>query len=377
MRTTVAIIGGGLAGLYAARLLHAAGIAFELLEARDRLGGRILSVDGTGRASDDGFDLGPSWFWPDTQPGLKKLIDELNLAHFEQHSDGDIVFERSAGSRPQRWQGLRQEPASWRLAGGTAALVRALASQLPPAHMLLGSKVARLTLGNAGVRVDGAGPNGNAFSLEAEHVIAALPPRLVQALLAFEPELDAATARRWRGAATWMAPHAKFFALYERPFWRDAGLSGTAQSMVGPLGEIHDATTASGAPALFGFCGIDARRRAAIGEAALVSACVAQLERLFGAEAGSPSSTLFKDWAADPWTATEADQQATEHPTPSHAPWVTGPWRERLALGGSETSTSMPGYLAGTIDAAERAVAEVMASHAAHAVAHGVATPSG
>lgn len=30
------------------------------------------------------------------------------------------------------------------------------------------------------------------------------------------------------------------FAIYDRPFWREAGLSGTAQSMVGPLAEIHD-----------------------------------------------------------------------------------------------------------------------------------------
>jgi monoamine oxidase len=60
MRTTVAIVGGGLAGLYAGRLLHSAGIAFQLFEARDRAGGRILSTDESGRVSADGFDLGPA-----------------------------------------------------------------------------------------------------------------------------------------------------------------------------------------------------------------------------------------------------------------------------------------------------------------------------
>ncbi len=39
---------------------------------------------------------------------------------------------------------------------------------------------------------------------------------------------------------------------YFSPFWRDIGLSGTAQSMVEPLLEIHEATTASGAAAFFG-----------------------------------------------------------------------------------------------------------------------------
>ena len=40
----VVIIGGGLAGLHAARLPQSAGIAFCLVEARDRLGGRILTA---------------------------------------------------------------------------------------------------------------------------------------------------------------------------------------------------------------------------------------------------------------------------------------------------------------------------------------------
>lgn len=53
MRTTVAIVGGGLAGLYAARLLLNAGIEFQLLEARHRFGGRILSVNGKGDPSPD------------------------------------------------------------------------------------------------------------------------------------------------------------------------------------------------------------------------------------------------------------------------------------------------------------------------------------
>ena len=41
MNPTVIIIGGGLAGLTAARQLHARGIDFLLLEATDRIGGRV------------------------------------------------------------------------------------------------------------------------------------------------------------------------------------------------------------------------------------------------------------------------------------------------------------------------------------------------
>ncbi len=38
-----------------------------------------------------------------------------------------------------------------------------------------------------------------------------------------------------------MAGHAKVVALYERPFWREQGLSGDAISHCGTLAEIHDA----------------------------------------------------------------------------------------------------------------------------------------
>ena len=50
-----------------------------------------------------------------------------------------------------------------------------------------------------------------------------------------------------------MAPHANFLAVYPRRFWREAGLSGGAQSLVGPMTEIHDATSSAGEAALFGF----------------------------------------------------------------------------------------------------------------------------
>jgi len=69
-RTHVAIIGAGLAGLHASRLLRAAHVDCVLIEARDRLGGRILTVDQYGQPADDGFDLGPFWYWPRVQPAI-------------------------------------------------------------------------------------------------------------------------------------------------------------------------------------------------------------------------------------------------------------------------------------------------------------------
>lgn len=294
MNTDVAIIGGGLSGLYAATLLHDAGVDVSVVEARTRLGGRILSAGEDGEPSEDGFDLGPSWFWPRVQPQLAALVGELGLATFPQHNDGDVIFERMSRETPSRYSTQRQEPQSMRLAGGMGALIRALAMRLPSERVLIGRRVSRMSLAEASVTLTIESPDDARETITAAHVIAAIPPRLLTNI-AFTPDIDPATARLWAETATWMAPHAKFFAIYDRPFWREAGLSGTAQSFVGPLGEIHDATTASGRPALFGFFAIGADVRASLGEAAIAQASLQQLARLFGPEAPSrapPSSRI-------------------------------------------------------------------------------------
>ena len=359
-RTSIAIVGAGLAGLHAARLLHAAQVDFVLIEARDRLGGRILTVDEDGQPAEDGFDLGPSWYWPRMQPAIADLIEELGLPAFAQQSDGDVIFERMSREGPQRYHGDAEEPRSFRLAAGTGSLIRALARELPRERVQLGAQVTAMTLREDGVELMIQRADGIVERITAAHVIGAVPPRLLEATVAFTPGQDVPTARRWREAATWMAPHAKFVACYDRPFWRDAGLAGTAQSMVGPMPEIHDATTASGQAALFGFLGVSADQRAALGNDALICACLDQFERFFGAEARRPRATLLKDWAADRLTATAFDRVATGHVAPDPAPWVSGPWQARLALAGSETSPIEPGYLAGAVVAAARAVDETL-----------------
>lgn len=357
--TQVAVVGGGLAGLNAARLLQRSGIDFTVFEARGRPGGRILTVDDGGQPSDDGFDLGPSWFWPEMQPAIATLVSELGLAAFTQHSEGDVVFERMSREAPHRLPGIRQEPQSTRLAGGSAALVQALVGRFPSHRLCLDASVTAMRLTEQGVELSIRSAGGLQEQVTADGVIAALPPRLLAATVRFTPLLDAGTLARWQATPTWMAPHAKFFAVYERAFWRNVGLSGTAQSMLGPMVEMHDATTASGHPALFGFMGIGADQRAAIGEQKLVHACLDQLARIFGAEARTPRATLFKDWAADPLTATAADRLGGDHPIAGTDPWVPDAWRARLVMAGSETSATEPGYLAGAVAASERAVAEI------------------
>ncbi|MCC6756240.1 MAG: FAD-dependent oxidoreductase, partial [Solirubrobacterales bacterium] len=107
---------------------------------------------------------------------------------------------------------------------------------------------------------------------------------------------------------------------------------------------------------------IGADVRTSLGEAAITQASLQQLARLFGPEALQPRATIVKDWAADSLTASASDRIAGGHPAPVSKAWVDGVWRERLFLGGSETSDSEAGYLAGAVSAAQRAARKAVES---------------
>ena len=368
MRTArVAIVGAGLSGLYAAYRLQLMGITdYVMLEARQEPGGRILTLSSaqiTGSKSGDAattdfFDFGPSWFWPGYQAQLGQLVDELGLQQYEQLEEGDMIVERSRETPALRMAGYKSAPASMRLVGGMKALADALHSHLDHDRIHNGQTVHRIRRVKEGVEVDSRDASGCETTWSVAHVLLALPPRLVQASIDFSPPLPASLSLSWKETATWMAPHAKYFAIFETPFWREQGLSGAGRSAVGPLAEIHDASAPQGRAALFGFIGVPATFRKAFGEKELLALCRAQLQRMFGPQAALPQAEFIKDWAADPLTAVEADWTGPgRHADAPPFSAAAGPWLGHLSGIGSEWSSRFPGYLAGAIDAVDRGIA--------------------
>ncbi|WP_369990814.1 flavin monoamine oxidase family protein [Pseudomonas xanthosomatis] len=367
MQTTrIVIVGAGLSGLYAACLLQRQGIDdFVVLEARGDVGGRIASINGMGKAishassdsSIDRFDLGPTWFWPAYQQELDQLVDALGLERFEQFDAGDMLVERSCEGSVVRMRGYVNSPPSMRLVGGMGMLVDAVRRKVNPQRIVTSQVVRRLRKQDSHVEVQSHAANGVVTTWRAEQVLLALPPRLLETTIDFEPALPAELARQWRTTATWMAPHAKYIAIYDRPFWRDQGLCGEARSTCGPLAEIHDASMPGGSSALFGFIGMPASIRSHNPSEVLQALCREQLARMFGPEAASPRADFIKDWANDPYTATRADVNAiSQHAAAPSASASSGPWQGCLTGIASEWSPQFPGYLAGAVEAARLGV---------------------
>jgi monoamine oxidase len=346
------IVGGGLSGIYAAFLLAARTQSLILLEARSRVGGRILSP------AHDGFfaDLGPSWYWPVMNPRIKALIQELGLKGYPQFEAGLARFQGRDG-RTDTVDGCPMYPLGWRLAGGIISLVHGLGARIPKDVIRLNHPVCEIERLPDGVLVTvGLLDHEPVCRLKASRIILALPPRLAARSILFTPDLSPDLTQAMLKTDTWMAGQAKFFALYDRADWRKRGLSGQGFSLRGPLGEIHDASAQAGRPfGLTGFAAIPAPLRK--NRDTMIQAILNQLVCLYGEEAGKPAEIFYQDWASEAFTATEYDLRAAHnHPAFRPPAGKTSTWNGALHFAGSETADELGGYLEGALASAERAV---------------------
>ncbi|WP_458244387.1 flavin monoamine oxidase family protein [Streptomyces sp. MAI_2237] len=98
----VVVIGGGIAGLTAARDLVAGGKTVAVLEARDRVGGRVvnLSLANGGVTEGGGEFIGP------TQDRIRALADSLGVATFTTYNTGKNLLYKDGTRTPYATDGL-------------------------------------------------------------------------------------------------------------------------------------------------------------------------------------------------------------------------------------------------------------------------------
>ena len=83
----VVIVGAGAAGLTAANELKKAGLSVAVLEARDRVGGRLWTDTIEGAM----LEIGGQWISPD-QTALIETVADLGLDTFSRYREGDSVY---------------------------------------------------------------------------------------------------------------------------------------------------------------------------------------------------------------------------------------------------------------------------------------------
>ena len=366
LMSDVVVVGAGLCGLALARTLTGRGLNVRVVDARDRVGGRALTThcEHTGQA----VDLGPVWFWPETEPRIAALIDAIGLDSFLQHDPGDALWLDDPNRAPER----RQEAGgvhvgARRIAGGTAHLVEALAGSLGADKLRLGTAV--LGLQDRGNHIELRLSTGATW--RARSVVLALPPRLVDERLRFEPPLSDRVQQALRATPTWMATQAKSVTTFDRPFWREAGHSGNAfvRHPQAVLGEVFDVSEGGGG-ALGGFAALSPAQRDTF-RRSLPLLIESQLGQLYGA-AAQAGTLHWLDWSQEPWTCSQADLQTLPEP-PQADPLLRQPlWGGRLWLGGSETAAHGAGHMEGALESADRIAHALLrqpieALHPAHA----------
>jgi monoamine oxidase len=151
-------------------------------------------------------------------------------------------------------------------------------------------------------------------------------------------------------------------AVYAKPFWRAAGLTGTAVNGDGPVSATFDDSPPDGSPGvLFGFVGGDkARAYAALSPSARRAAVLAALATLFGSQALHPVAFHDTRWSEDQWTRGCPVGIAGPGTLVAYGQALRAPVG-RIHWAGTETSRFWNGYMDGAVRSGERAAGEVLA----------------
>ncbi|NGO77614.1 FAD-dependent oxidoreductase [Streptomyces sp. YC504] len=452
----VVIIGAGLAGLTAARDLKKAGKNVVVLEARDRVGGRVLNlqVPGGGVTEGGGEFIGP------TQDRMKALADEVGVGTFPTYNTGKNLLRKDGRNTPYATDGLLGAVPPIDVAGlANAAAVQALLNDMakkvpvgapwtaakaqewdqqtfetwlrhnavvPSAKFLFdvacasvfsaeprelsllfvlfyiaaagnetnpgtferltetangaqairfkgGSQLVPVKLAeslgdsvvlNAPVRrvaKDGATytVTADGITVRAGRVIVALAPPLA-ARIDFDPVLPA--ARDQLAQRLPMGSVGKAIAIYDRPFWRDAGLNGQALSDTGMVRSTFDNSPEDASyGALMGFIEADQMRALnGASEAEVKAAVLKDYATYFGDKAKTPTAFLLQRWDNERFTRGGPVAYAPPGVLTAYGPELRRPVGG-IHWAGTETSTYWMGYMDGAVRSGERVAKEVLA----------------
>jgi polyamine oxidase len=404
------VIGAGIAGLTAARRLSDADYQVVVLEARDRIGGRIHTVDDLGVP----IDLGAAWIHGSGGNPLTRVAREsgartvkTNYDSLYLYSRDGEVSDRDALRGERGWAQIqrsiydqqndasnaesvtdgianagegrlaREPTTAWNLAGdiqddyATDADALSLAwygadKALPGPDLILPQgylPLVRQVAGSADVRLsnrvtlvehaaDGVTVHTDQGMLDADWSIVTLPLGVLQNEdVKFDPPLP----RRKRAAIDrlGMGLLDKVIVKFAEPFWPKAVHSF---GFVGPqpVTEAFNGLLWTGEPILVGFRGgRRAREHEATSDADAVAEFVASLSGAFGVDVPEPEGALVTRWAREPFTRGSYSYIAAGS-TPADMRALGAPVGKRLLFAGEATNPGYFGTVAGAFWTGER-----------------------
>tara|TARA_R110002126_G_scaffold124451_4_gene266528 strand:- start:33865 stop:34920 length:1056 start_codon:yes stop_codon:yes gene_type:complete len=337
MSKKIIIIGAGLSGLYVAHQLKKEGFSVKVLEANNRIGGRIY----TKTTHNTKVELGATWLWR-YNPELLKLCETLNISIFEQNMQGDALFEAATTNPIQRFQIPKNQEISYRIVGGTVAILEKLRAQLTDDEIELNQKVKEIKSEATIIKVI---TENAEFSADA--VISTIPPQLFVNSIVFSPKIDSQLIEIANNTHTWMKDSIKFAIVYKTPFWKEQGLSGVGFSNVGPFTEMYDHSDFENQHfALMGFLHGNLSHKSKLFREQKIQD---QLFKFFGDEGKNYLSYQEKIWNKEDLTNFKNDKFISPHSNQGHSIYQHTFLNDKLIIAGSETSPHYGGYMEGAI----------------------------
>jgi monoamine oxidase len=213
----------------------------------------------------------------------------------------------------------------------------------------------RIVQTRGGVRVECDG----GYVASGKQVIVAMSPSLA-GRIDYQPQLPAL-----RDQLTQRVPNGSIIkceAVYPKPFWRDAGLSGQVVSDASPVRVTWDNSPPDGKPGvLLGFiCGEAARQYTRKSAKERRTAVLNNFATYFGQPALKPTQFHEMNWSTEPWTRGCYSGWMPPGVMLDYGPALRPPVG-RIHWAGTETSTIWAGYMDGAVRSGQRAAKEALA----------------
>lgn len=341
IESDIIIVGAGLTGLAIAYRLRSKNTGIHIIEARDRLGGRIHTSYQNDQAP---VETGATWLGRKHR-SLVNLLQELGIEVFEQALGQRAVYEPISTSPHQIVSLPPNTDPSYRIKGGASVLIQALAKTIPAEQIHLGQVVQSIEDVPGGLLV-----KSDWQTFKAKIVISTLPPNLFCSTITVRPSLPESLTAVAKATHTWMGESIKIGLRYEKPFWRRGNSSGTIVSNVGPITEMYDHSDfADTHYALKGFLN---GSYYPLSEEERLEMVLQQLRKYYGKEVEAFTGYEELVWRKEPFTYAEYGAHVLPHQYNGHAVYQQAYLNGKLYLAGSETAREFPGYMDGAVRSA-------------------------